>query len=118
LAGREALADAALAVDRAIVDALERPQANALVGSALQPVAATGVRLGSGYAEIAAGFRWSDAERALVARAERAVSLETFLANPPVPPERARAILSALLLLGVATAAARNPDEETTIFRQ
>jgi len=99
---------------RTIVDALERPQANALVGSALQPVAATGVRLSSGYADIAGGFRWNDAERALVARAERAVSLETFLTNPPVPPERARAILSALLLLGVAKAAERNPDEETT----
>lgn len=99
---------------RTIVEALERPQANALVGSALQPVAATGVRLASGYAEIAPGFRWDDAERALVARAERAVSLETFLTNPPVAPERARAILAALLLLGVAKAAERNPEEETT----
>lgn len=99
---------------RTIVDALERPQANALVGSALQPVALTGVRLASGYAEIADGFRWTDAERALVGRAERAVSLETFLTNPPVPPERARAILAGLLLLGVARAAERNPDEETT----
>jgi tetratricopeptide (TPR) repeat protein len=99
---------------RTIVDALERPQANALVASALQPVAATGVRLASGYPDIAAGFRWGDAERALVARAERTVSLETFLTTPPVPPERARAILSALLLLGVAKAADHNPDEETT----
>jgi tetratricopeptide (TPR) repeat protein len=99
---------------RTIVDALERPQANALVGSALQPVAVTGVRLASGHAEIAEAFRWTEGERALVSRAERPVSLETFLTQPPVPPERARAILAALLLLGVAKAAERNPDEETT----
>jgi tetratricopeptide (TPR) repeat protein len=87
---------------RTIVDALERPQANALVASALQPAAGGGVRLSAGYAEIAASFRWTDAERALVAQLERPISLEAFFSAAPVPPERARAVLSALLLLGAA----------------
>ena len=56
---------------RTIVDALERPQANALVASALQPVAARGVRLSSGYPEIAEAFHWTEVERGLVARLER-----------------------------------------------
>src|SRR5512138_506039 len=55
---------------RTIVDALERPQAAALVAAALQPVATGGVRLSSGYAAVAEAARWSDAERALVARLE------------------------------------------------
>jgi hypothetical protein len=99
---------------RTIVDALERPQANGLVGSALQPVALTGARLASGYGEIAEAFQWTEDERALVSRLDRPVSLETFLTQPPVTPERARAILAALLLLGIAKAAERNPEEETT----
>src|SRR5512138_1068926 len=37
---------------RTIVDALERPQASALVAAALQPVATGGVRLSSGYAAV------------------------------------------------------------------
>ena len=38
---------------------------------ALQPVAAGGVRLSAGYPEVAEAFRWTDAERALVARLDR-----------------------------------------------
>jgi hypothetical protein len=44
---------------RTIVDALERPQAGALVSSALQPVAQGGARLASGYGEVAGAFRWT-----------------------------------------------------------
>jgi hypothetical protein len=99
---------------RTIVDALERPQANALVGSALQPLAASGVKLSSGYPRIADGFRWSGAERALVARLERPASLAVYLAPSGVPPERARAILAALLLLGVAAVASETAAEEKT----
>ncbi|HET7826264.1 MAG TPA: DnaJ domain-containing protein [Anaeromyxobacter sp.] len=87
---------------RTIVDALERPQAIALVASALQPVAAGGVRLLPGYREHAAEFRWTDAERALAARLEAPIRLESFFAASDVPPERARAMLAALLLLGLA----------------
>jgi hypothetical protein len=64
---------------RTIVDALERPQANALVASALQPVAAAAVRLSSAYPEVAEAFRWSDAERTLVARLERPIAHEALL---------------------------------------
>jgi curved DNA-binding protein CbpA len=87
---------------RTIVEALERPQATALVASALQPVAAGELRLLPAYAELAPDFRWSDAERALVARLEVPIRLELFFASSAVAPERARAILAALLLLGLA----------------
>jgi curved DNA-binding protein CbpA len=86
---------------RTIVDALERPQAIALVASALQPVASGGVRLLPGYRDHAGEFRWTDAERALVARLESPIRLEAFFAASDVPPERARAVLAALLLLGL-----------------
>jgi len=95
---------------RTIVDAIERPQANALVASALQPVAANGVRLSSAYGEVADAFRWSDAERALVARLERPLGLEAFFAASAVPPERARAMLAGLLLLGLASPAPQPLD--------
>jgi tetratricopeptide (TPR) repeat protein len=87
---------------RTIVDALERPQASALVGSALQHVAAGAVRLLPGYRENAEEFPWSERERALVARLEAPVALEEFFATSAVTPERARAILAGLLLLGLA----------------
>jgi hypothetical protein len=98
---------------RTIVDALERPQASALVVSALQPVASAGVRLASGYAEVVEDFRWTPPERTLVARLERPVALEAFFSPSDVGPERARAILAALLLLGFAVPAAGPGDEVT-----
>ncbi|HEX9241149.1 MAG TPA: DUF4388 domain-containing protein [Anaeromyxobacter sp.] len=106
-------ASARLSAARTIFEALERPQANALVAAALQPAAEAGVRLSSGYPEVEESFRWSDAERALVARLHRSTSLETFFAPSAVAPERARAILAALLLLGVAVPGERGPDEVT-----
>lgn len=90
---------------RTVVDALERPQSSLLVNAALRPVAIPGARLGPGYAEEAEGFRWTAAEHALVARLERAITLEAFFAASEVTPERARAILAALLLLGLAVPA-------------
>jgi len=101
---------------RAIIDALERPQAGALVISALQPVAQGGARLASGYAEVADHFRWSAPERALAERLSRPAALEVFFApQAGVAPERARAILAALLLLGLAVPAAERaaPSGET-----
>jgi curved DNA-binding protein CbpA len=95
---------------RTIVDALEQPQAGELVTSALRPVALGGVRLASGYSEVAAGFGWDRAERQLVARLEHPVSLEFFFgAEEGVVPERARAILAGLLLLGLAVPSAESP---------
>ena len=91
---------------RTIVDALEQPQAAALVVSALQPIATGGVRLAPGYADESDGFSWTPVERTLVARLGRAISLEAFFAPSDVAPERARAILAALLLLGLAAPAA------------
>lgn len=90
---------------RTIVDALERPQARALVASALQPLFSKGIRLAAGYAQAGEAFRWTDAERRLVARLEAPIGLEALLARPELPPERARAIAAALLLLGFARAA-------------
>jgi tetratricopeptide (TPR) repeat protein len=95
---------------RTIIDALEQPQAGELVTSALRPVALGGVRLASGYAEVAAGFGWDRVERQLVARLEHPVSLEFFFgAEDGVVPERARAILAGLLLLGLAVSSVESP---------
>jgi tetratricopeptide (TPR) repeat protein len=93
---------------RTIVDALERPQAQALVASALQ-LAAGGVRLASGYAALADDFRWSVAEEALVAPLAGPTSLEVFFEGTEVSPERARAIVAALLLLSLAVPVAEQP---------
>jgi curved DNA-binding protein CbpA len=103
---------------RTIVDALERPQAAALVGSALRPLAAGAVRLLPAYREVAEEFRWSEAERALLSRLESPVGLEAFFAASAVPPERARAMLAGVVLLGLAgtdtegEAGARRPTRD------
>ncbi|HET8734001.1 MAG TPA: DUF4388 domain-containing protein, partial [Anaeromyxobacteraceae bacterium] len=86
---------------RALVDALERPVAGALVDEALRPAAADGLRLAAGAAA-EDGFGWSGPERAQLERLEPAASLETCLAVPGLSPGRARAMLAALLLLGLA----------------
>jgi curved DNA-binding protein CbpA len=95
-----------------VIDALERAQAGALVASALRLAATSGARLAPSYPEEAEGFRFSPAERALVARLERPVSLEAFLATSDVSPERARAILAAMLLLGLAVPAEAGARED------
>ncbi len=88
---------------KAIVQALEAPPARPLVISALQPAAAGPAALASGYGQLAAAFGWSAAESALVDRLQVLTTLDAFFAAPGVPPERARAILAALLLLGLAS---------------
>jgi hypothetical protein len=98
---------------RTIVDALERPQAGALVISALQPVAADTVRLVSGYREVAAAFRWTQPEEELVLRIQEGIALDAFFALPDVAPERARAILAALLLLGLAVGSRGESTRQT-----
>ncbi len=95
---------------RPVVDALARPEADPLVVEALRRVASEGVRLAAGYRAAEAGFGWTGPERALVERLEPAASLETCLGAPGVPRERARAMVAALLLLGLAA-----PDTETGV---
>jgi DnaJ-domain-containing protein 1 len=95
---------------RIIVEAMVRPQAGALVASALQPVAAGTVQLAPGYPELAAQFRWSREEQALVDRLGKASTLDVFFSAGALAPERARAILGALLLLGLAAPPGEEQD--------
>jgi curved DNA-binding protein CbpA len=90
---------------RTIVDALARPQAAALVAAALEPVAMAGVRLSQGARPAAEAVDWAQAERALVLALEAPATMEAILASPSVAPERARALVAALLLLGLAVPA-------------
>jgi len=97
---------------RTIVDALERPQAGSLVAGALYPVALCGARLSPAYADVAPGFRWTGPEAALVARLHGPASLEDFFAPlAGVGGERMRAVLAALLLLGLANPASEPADD-------
>jgi curved DNA-binding protein CbpA len=98
---------------RTIVDALERPQAGALVISALQPVAGGTVRLASGYRSVASAFRWTGEEQVLVARLAGPTTLEAFFAPSDVSPERARAVVAGLLLLGLAVSASGEGAQPT-----
>ena len=102
---------------RLVVEALERPQAGALVGAALRQIATGRVALTGGYRQLAGAFGWSADEARLLSRLETPSSPDEFFADPPVPPERARAILAALILLGsaeqVPAGAASAPDTPT-----
>lgn len=95
---------------RLIVEAMERAPASALVASALRPVAGGTIQLSPGYADVAAQFRWSPEEKAFVDRLARPTSLDACFAAGGFPPERARAILGALLLLGLAGAPGEQAD--------
>ena len=90
---------------RTIVDALARPQAGALVAAALEPAALAGVRLSRGARPAAEAVDWAQAERALVLGLETPATLEAAVAVPGVAPGRARALVAALLLLGLAVPA-------------
>jgi tetratricopeptide (TPR) repeat protein len=99
----------------AIVEALEKPQANALVVAALQPIAGGPIALAPGYDHLAGAFGWSAPEEALVARLHVVTTLDAFFAEPGVAPERARAILAALLLLGLAQSRGATHDAVDTV---
>lgn len=88
---------------QAIVMALEKTQASPLVVSALRPAASGALALAPGYQQLGGAFGFSSEESALVARLQGLTTLEAFFAGTKVAPERARAILAALLLLGLAT---------------
>lgn len=100
---------------KTIVDALEKPQASPLVVSALQPVAAGLVALAPGQNQLDAAFGWSAAESQLVRRLQRPATLDAFFAEPGVAPERARALLAALLLLGLASGQDAPPGAPETV---
>ena len=86
----------------AIVQALETPQASPLVFSALQLAASGPISLAPGYGRLARAFGWSATEASLVQRLASVTTLDAFFVDPGVAPERARAIVAALLLLGLA----------------
>jgi curved DNA-binding protein CbpA len=100
---------------KAIVDALETSQASPLVASALQPVASGPIALAPGYDELAAAFGWSGPEAELVHRLHEPTTLEAFFTDPGIAPERARAVLTALLLLGVASGRDAHADAVETV---
>jgi len=100
---------------KAIVDALEKPQASPLVVSALQSVAGGPVALVPGYHQLAGAFGWSGAESDLVCRLEGLTTLDAFFAEPGIAPERARAVLAALLLLGLAAGRHAPADAVETV---
>jgi tetratricopeptide (TPR) repeat protein len=102
---------------RIIVEAMERPQAGALVVSALQPVAAGPLQLAPGYAEVGDQFRWTSREKALVDRLARPTSLDAFFTPGDVAPERARAIAGALLLLGLAAPPGEQQEDASAGLR-
>ncbi|WP_242346008.1 DUF4388 domain-containing protein [Anaeromyxobacter terrae] len=96
---------------RVLADALAAPQAADLVGVTLRAAEAGAVKLAEGYAdaepELARGL--DAAERRLLARLAAPLPLDAYLAASEVPPERALALLAALLLLDLAAPA--NPGE-------
>ena len=90
-----------LAPLRAVVDALASPQAASLVQSALAQVEGT-VALGSGYAELESSFAWTEPEAAGVRKLAAAATAKEIQATPGLSRDQARAVLAALVLLGLA----------------
>ena len=86
---------------RAVIDALSTPQGASLRESALG-LARGPVALAHGYGEVGVAFSWTPAEEALLRRLETASTADEILATPGLPVEQARAVLAALLLLGLA----------------
>jgi curved DNA-binding protein CbpA len=86
---------------RAVVDALVSPQAASLVQSALAQAEGT-VALGSAYAELESAFSWTEPEAAAVRKLAAAATAKEILAAPGLSRDQARAVLAALLLLGLA----------------
>jgi curved DNA-binding protein CbpA len=97
---------------KAIVRALETPQALPLVLSALQMAARGPVALAPGYRQLADAFGWTRSEAALVDRLAVLTSVDDFFLDTTVASERARAILAALLLLGLAAPQSAPVDAE------
>lgn len=87
---------------KVIVDALEQPQAAQLASAALAQAGET-VALTPVYRQVADKFGWTGPEQALLASLEAPAAPRVVLAGRDgVSPERARAALAALMLLGLA----------------
>lgn len=86
---------------RAVIDALATPQGASLSASALA-LAEGPVALAHGYGAIAVVFSWTAAEEEILRRLETASTAQEILATPGLPVDHARAVLAALLLLGLA----------------
>jgi curved DNA-binding protein CbpA len=87
---------------RAILDALEKPQAGMLVAGALQQIVDTYVAIPGNTSTVAEVFGLDGNETSFAGRLQRPNRIEELLEDAPVSPERARAMLAAFLLLGLA----------------
>ena len=87
---------------RAILDALEKPQAGMLVAGALQQIVDTYVAIPGNTSTVAEVFGLDGKETSFAGRLQRPNRIEELLDGAPVSPERARAMLAAFLLLGLA----------------
>lgn len=86
---------------RVLADALAAPGAADLVGVTLSPVETDAMKLAAAYAGEAERGLVAE-ERRLVARLAVPLSLDAYLAAAEVPPQRALALLAALILLELA----------------
>ncbi|MBS1110892.1 MAG: heat shock protein DnaJ domain protein, partial [Anaeromyxobacteraceae bacterium] len=94
---------------RAVVDALDTPQGEALCASALA-LAQGPIALTHRDGELSLVFSWSGPEEEILRRLESACTAEEILATPGIPVNHARAVLAALLLLGLAEPAGEVVD--------
>ena len=86
---------------RAVVDALDTPQGAALCASALA-LAQGPIALGHRHGDLAVVFSWTGPEEEILRRLETASTASEILSAPGLPVGHARAVLAALLLLGLA----------------
>ncbi len=94
---------------RAVVDALDTPQAEALCASALA-LARGPIALSQRHGDISLAFCWTGPEEEILRRLESAPLASEILDTPGIPLPHARAVLAALLLLGVAEPAGEVVD--------
>jgi len=94
---------------RAVVDALDTPQGEALCASALA-LAQGPIALTHRDGDISLVFSWSGPEEEILRRLESACTADEILATPGLPVTHARAVLAALLLLGLAEPAGEVVD--------
>lgn len=94
---------------RAVVDALATPQGEPLCASALA-LAEGPIALTHRDSDISIVFSWTGAEEAILRRLSTASTAREILATPEVPAAQARAVLAALLLLGLAEPAGEVVD--------
>ncbi len=94
---------------RAVVDALDTPQGEALCASALA-LAEGPIALAHRPGDTELAFSWTGPEEEILRRLETASTASEILATPGLPVGHARAVLAALLLLGLAEPAGEVVD--------